>query len=148
MNYEYNAAISFLHKEAGLARELRDLLAPGLRVFEFTSRQTEVAGTDGLVTFKKTFRDGARLVVVLYRDGWEDTPWTRIESEAITDRFLSDGPDFLLFVTVGSTATVPPWVPDRRIRFNLEDFGIDQAVGASKLRVQERVLVQIGLSER
>ena len=137
MNYEYDVAISFLAKDDGLARHLRDLLASGLHVFEFTSRQTEVAGTDGLVTFKKIFRDAARLVVVLYRDGWGDTPWTRVESEAITDRFLSDGPDFLLFVMVDSKSTVPPWVPDRKIRFNLEDFGIDQVVGAIKLRVKE-----------
>lgn len=150
MNYEYDVAISFLDKDAGLARELRDLLAPGLRVFEFTSRQTEVAGTDGLVTFKKTFRAAAGLVVVLYRDGWGDTPWTRIESEAITDRFLSDGPDFILFVMVDSTATVPPWVPDRKIRFNLEDFGIDQAVGAIKLRVKENggVLTKETIAEK
>ncbi len=150
VNYEYDVAISFLAKDDGLARELRDLLASGLRVFEFTSCQTEIAGTDGLVTFKKTFRDAARLVVVLYRDGWGDTPWTRIESEAITDRFLNDGPDFLLFVMVDSTSTVPPWVPDRKIRFNLEDFGIDQAVGAIKLRVKELggVLIKETIAEK
>ena len=82
-------------------------MAPALRVFEFTSRQADVAGTDGLVTFKNTFRNISRLVVVLYRNGWGDTPWTRVESEAITGRFLAQGPDFLRFINDGATALAP-----------------------------------------
>ncbi len=133
--YPYDVAISFLHQDEGTARALRDLLSPDLRVFEFTSCQAEVAGTDGLVTFRDTFRNSSRLVVVLYREGWGTTPWTRVESEAITERFLKEGPDFLLFVMLDKSAAPPLWVPDRKIRLNLDDYGLDQAVGAIKLRV-------------
>ncbi|MDO8794360.1 MAG: hypothetical protein Q7J25_07055 [Vicinamibacterales bacterium] len=136
-DYEYDVAISFLSSDEGLARELRDVLSPSLRVFLYTHRQQEIAGTDGLVTFRSTFRDISRLVVVLYREGWGDTQWTRVEQEAITDRFLKEGHAFLLFVMIRSQESPPPWVPEKQIRFNLDEFGLEQVVGAIKLRVQE-----------
>ncbi len=136
-DHEFDVAISFMSRDEGTATALRQLLAPALRVFEFTGRQEEIAGTDGLVTFRNVFGKAARLVVVLFRQGWGETPWTRVEAEAITDRFLRDGPDFLLFVMIDSAAAVPPWVPEKRIRFNLEHYGLDQAVGAIKVRVEQ-----------
>ncbi|MDP2858970.1 MAG: hypothetical protein Q8P50_13485, partial [Bacillota bacterium] len=137
MDHEYDVAISFLSSDIGVARDLRDRLVPQLRVFLYTHRQEDVSGTDGLVTFRATFRDAAHLVVVLFRIGWGETPWTRVESEAITDRFLKEGPNFLFFIMLDSASNPPPWVPDRLIRFALADYGIDQAVDAIKLRVQE-----------
>ena len=127
----------FLKDDVVLAERLREGLSPHLRVFVFSDRQEEIAGTDGLETFRDVFRCDSRLVVVLFRTGWGETPWTRIEQQAITDRFLKEGPDFLFFIMVDSKSNPPPWLPENRIRFNLEDFGIDQAVGAIKLRVNE-----------
>lgn len=137
MTYEYDVAISFLGKDHGIAVALRELIAPSLRVFEFSSRQEEIAGTDGLTTFRQVFGSFARLVVVLYRDGWGDSPWTRVEHVAIQERFLKQGPEFLLFVMVDSASAPPPWVPENRIRLNLEEYGLEQAAGAIRLRVQE-----------
>ena len=44
----------------------------------------------------------------------------------------------------------PPWVPDKHIRFNLADFGLEQAIGAIKLRVQDAggILRQESLADR
>jgi len=136
-DHEFDVAISFLSRDVGTATALRQLLASTMRVFEFTARQEEVAGTDGLVTFRAVFGRTARLVVVLFRAGWGETPWTRVEAEAITDRFLREGPAFLLFVMLDQSAVVPPWVPEKRIRFNLEHYGLEQAAGAIKMRVEE-----------
>ena len=137
MDREYDVAISFLSSDIGLARDLRDRLAPQLRVFLYTHRQEDVSGTDGLVTFRAPFRDATHLVVVLFRNGWGETPWTRVEAEAITDRFLKEGPNFLFFMMLDAASHPPPWVPDKLVRFALEDYGVDQAVGGIKLRVQE-----------
>jgi hypothetical protein len=79
VGFDYDVAISFLSADHGTAVALRELLAPSLRVFEFSSRQEELAGKDGLVEFRKSFRSAARLVVVLFRPGWGETPWTRVE---------------------------------------------------------------------
>jgi len=37
-------------------------------------------------------------------------------------------------VTLDSTSPVPAWLPDTRIRFNMETYGVEQAVGAVKFR--------------
>ena len=79
----------------------------------------------------------ARLVVVLFRPPWGETNWTRVEQTAITDRCLKRGWDSLLFVVLDRTKPLPKWLPEGRIRFNFEDYGMEQAVGAVKLRTQE-----------
>src|SRR5437899_11207412 len=89
--YEYDVAISFLSQDVDLARELADGLSPQLRVFVYIDRQREIAGTDGLTTFRAIFRSATRLVVVLFRNGWGESNWTRVEEEAISDRFLKEG---------------------------------------------------------
>ena len=125
---DVDVAISFLNKDLDLAIELRDLLSDSLDVFVYTHRQEELAGTDGLESFRAPFRYRARLVVILYREGWGQTFWTRVEEEAITDRFLKEGREFLFVVMVDDSAP-PPWLPDKLVRYNLKDFGVAQAAG-------------------
>jgi hypothetical protein len=136
-NRKYDVAFSFLNEDLALAQTLTDGLSAQLQVFVYANRQEEIAGTDGLETFRTVFRHEARLVVVLFRPGWGETRWTRVEQQAITDRFLNEGPAFLFFVMVNAADPPPPWVPEQKIRFNLADFGIQQAIGAIKLRVQD-----------
>ena len=38
---------------------------------------------------------------------------------------------------VGQGWDLPQWLPNTRVRFNFEDYGMEQAVGAVKLRTQE-----------
>lgn len=136
-SYDMDIAISFLNNDLGLAQELRELLGSDLDVFLYTEKQVELAGTDGLESFREVFRHRSRLVVILYREGWGHTPWTRVEQEAITDRFLKEGAEFL-FVVMLDDSQPPPWLPDKLIRFNLKDFGVEQAVGAIKARALEQ----------
>ncbi|HEV8723307.1 MAG TPA: hypothetical protein VGW77_22035 [Candidatus Binatia bacterium] len=132
-----DVAISFANEDLGLAIEIRDRIGGTLDVFVYATKQDEVAGTDGMESFRGVFRSRARLVVILYREKWGTTRWTRIEEEAIKDRFLDEGPGFL-FVVMLDNSPPPKWLPDRLIRFMLKDFGIEQAVGAIKARAIER----------
>lgn len=134
---DLDVAISFLNDDLGLAQELRERLGNDLDVFVYSSKQEELAGTDGLGSFRAAFRHRSRLVVILHREGWGETPWTRIEQEAITDRFLKEGSGFLFVVTLDESPP-PPWLPDKLIRFSLKDFGLEQAVGAIKARALEQ----------
>jgi hypothetical protein len=134
---DFDVAISFLNEDVDTAVQLRDALAESLEVFIYTEKQEELAGTDGLESFRDVFRRRSRLVVILLRERWGKTPWTRVEMEAITDRFLQEGPDFL-FVIVMEDCARPPWLPEKLIRFSLKDFGITQAVGAIKARALDR----------
>jgi hypothetical protein len=129
-------AISFLAGDEPTAAEIYSKLNDGLDVFFFPRSQEELAGTDGLESMRAPFLD-ARVVVVLFRTPWGETPWTRVEQTAITDRALKQGWDSLLFVMLDSTSPVPKWLPDTRIRFNMETYGIEQAVGAIKFRVEQ-----------
>jgi hypothetical protein len=131
-----DVAISFLAQDEPIAAELFSKLADGLKVFFFPRNQEELAGSDGLESMRAPFING-RVVVVLFRAPWGETPWTRVEQTAITDRCLKDGWDCLLFVMLDSTSAVPKWLPNTRIRFNMETYGIDQAVGAIKFRVEQ-----------
>lgn len=135
--HDFDVAISFLNEDLGFAAQLRDALAESLDVFIYTKKQEELAGTDGLVSFRAVFRHRSRLVVILLRERWGTTPWTRVEMEAVTDRLLKEGSAFL-FVIMMEACVPPPWIPDKLIRFSLEDFGIEQAVGAIKARALEQ----------
>jgi hypothetical protein len=135
--YNYDIAISFLQQDGPIALDLNNHLCPNFNVFVYTNRQEDLAGTNGIDVFRRVFLENSRFVVVLYREGWGDTRWTRIEEDAIKERFLNEGWDWLLFIMVDSISTPPPWLPDRKIRLNLEEYGIEQAVGAIKKRVQE-----------
>lgn len=133
----FDIAISFLHEDLDTATLLRDALAESFEVFIYMKKQEELAGTDGLESFRSVFRHRSRLVVVLLRERWGTTPWTRVEMEAITDRFLAEGPAFL-FVVMMEQYTPPKWIPEKLIRFSLADFGMEQAVGAIKARALEQ----------
>jgi hypothetical protein len=121
--YEYDVAISFINQDQDIARNINERICHNLTTFVFFDRQQELAGTDSMETFRRAFRSQSRLNVVLFRDGWGNTPWTRIEETAIKERCLADGWDNLLFVMLDNDGSLPKWLPEKDIRFNFEDFG-------------------------
>ena len=134
---KYDLGISFLSRDEPIARDLYDRLSGSLTVFFFPRNQEELSGTDGMESMRLAFRERSRLNVVLYREGWGGTPWTRVEETAIKDRCLNDGFKSLFFIVLDDARHFPLWLPDTHIRFHLTDYDINQAAGAIKLRVQE-----------
>jgi len=133
----YDVAISFLAQDEATARALyEELEAAGLKIFFFPRRQEELAGTNGMESMRAPFLS-ARVNVVLFRHPWGDTPWTRVEDAAISERCFKDGWSSLMFVQLDKVSHLPKWLPATHIRFGLADYGLSQLVGAIKLRVQE-----------
>jgi hypothetical protein len=132
----YDVAISFLSQDEPLARKLREDLSEHLSVFLSPMNQQQVAGTDGLETFRVVFRSQCRLALVLYRDGWGKTPWTRVEEQAMQERMLHEGWKVLLFVKIDPRSELPIWIPENAMYLNYADYSTD-LLGAIKLRVQE-----------
>ena len=66
-----------------LVTQLNDALQERYENFLYSKRQQELAGADGEKVFNEVFGERARAVVVVYRDTWGTTPWTRIEETAI-----------------------------------------------------------------
>jgi hypothetical protein len=132
----FDVAVSFLSIDEPLAVELSNELSKNLSVFVYSKRQEELAGTDGLKSFRQTFLSKSKLVVVLYRDGWGSTRWTAVEEMAIKDRMFNGGWRSLLFVTLDEGSTLPNWLPESHIRLNYSHYR-GSLIGAIKMRAEE-----------
>jgi hypothetical protein len=145
-NPQYDVAISFLSKDEAIAAAIYRKLTEGLQVFFFPRSQEDLAGTDGLESMRRPFFDDSRVMVVLYREPWGRTPWTRVEETAIKEACLEHGWQRLFFVVLDRASALPTWLPQNYVRFNYDDFGLEQAVGAIKARVQENGGQQLPLT--
>lgn len=134
--FEYDVAFSFLKGDESAAIDLADTLAERYKCFVYSKKQEELVGTDGQETFSAVFGERARCVVVLYRDGWGTTPWTRIEQTTIQNRAMRDGWDFLLFIKLEPDATMPKWLPHSYIWHDYQRYGSAGAAGAVSSLVQ------------
>lgn len=135
--FDYDVGISFLSQDEGLALDLKNALEPELKIFVYSKRQEDLAGTDGLESFRETFRNKCRLCVVLFREKWGQTPWTRVEETAIKEMCLDQGWKSLFFVRLSSDSLVPKWLPETHLYFQYDQYGLKQTVGAIKARAQE-----------
>jgi hypothetical protein len=134
---EYDVAISFLAKDEAIAAAIHRKLSETLNVFFFPRNQSELAGTDGMVSMRKPFLDKPHVTVVLYREQWGKTPWTQIEETAIKEACLASGWKRLFFIALDRSSSFPDWLPEYHVRYNWESFGLDEAVGAIKARALE-----------
>jgi len=135
--YKYEVAFSFLKEDEPLAIQINDRIQDRLSTFVYSKNQEEVAGTDGEETFNKVFGEEARVVVVLHRRNWGNTPWTRIEETAIRNRGYEEGYDFVIFIPLEKPAQVPKWFPKTHIWANIERYGIDGAANIIETRVKQ-----------
>jgi hypothetical protein len=135
--YQYDVALSFLAQDEPLATQLANILEERHRVFLYSRKQEQLAGTDGEKTFNDVFAKKARVVVVLYRQGWGESPWTRIEETAIRNRAYDEGYEFALFVPTDDRPTVPNYVPKTRLWIGIGRFGLNGTASVIDARVQE-----------
>jgi len=126
-SYNYDVAFSFLAQDELLATELNDLLHGRLKTFLYSKRQEEIAATNGEQTFNKVFGEEARVVVVLYRAGWGESPWTRIEQTAIRNRAFDYGYEFVIFIPLDDPPSVPKWLPRTRLWVGFNRWGASGA---------------------
>jgi len=55
---QYDVAISFLHRDEPIAEEIHNRLADQLNIFVYSKKQEELAGTDGLESFRSFLAEG------------------------------------------------------------------------------------------
>jgi hypothetical protein len=126
-----------LAQDEAVATQLNDLLQDRVRTFLYSQRQKELAGKDGEQVFGAVFGGKSRFVALLYRDGWGETPWTRIEMVAIQNRTMDEGHDFLLCIPVDDHPQAPKWIPRNRIWIGLKRWGMSGAASVIEARIQE-----------
>ena len=134
--YKYDVAFSFLKDDENLATRINDLLSERLTTFLYSKNQDEVAGTDGEKTFNEVFGKESRIVVVLYRPGWGNTAWTRIEETAIRNRAYEDGYDFCILIPLTKPPNIPEYFPKTQLWVGLDKWGIEGAASVIESRVQ------------
>jgi len=135
--FDYDVAFSFMQKDERLAYEISDLIQDRFSTFIYSKYQEELAGTDGEKLFGNVFGEKSRTVVVLYRNGWGTTPWTRIEETAIRNRAHETGYDFATFVKLDKDAEIPKWLPKNRIYYDFSRFGLQGLASVISARIQE-----------
>lgn len=136
-DYLYDIALSFLAQDEPIATQLADQFEGRLKVFLYSRKQEQLAGKDGELIFNDVFAKQTRVVVVLYRQGWGDSPWTRIEQTAIRNRAYEEGYNFTLFIPLEDRPSLPPWVPKTQLWIGLQRWGVPGAASVIDARVQE-----------
>ena len=144
----YHVAISFLAQDEPLALAIRGSLQPPASVFAYSKAQEQLAGRDGIEAFRTVFREQAQLVVILYRQGWGETPWTRVEKLAIEEfaheEFAhEEGWEHLLFVRLDASP-VPKWIPKPHLYLDYDRVTLADLTGVT---ADEIVTVAICCSE-
>lgn len=133
----YDVAISFAAADEPLARQLSEALQPPHSVFIYSKAQEQLSGRDGVEAFRTVFKERAKLVVILFRPPWGETPWTRVEKTAIEEFALDAGWEHLMFVRVSADAPVPKWVPKPHLYLDFNRYTLADLVGAIKTRLIE-----------
>lgn len=123
-----DVAFSFLAQDEALALRLSERLRGRVSTFVFSERQKEIAGRDGVEVFTPLYASTAQFVVVLYREGYGGTKWTRIEASAIRNRALEIGWHTILLISLDGSK--PDWIPPSRLWLGIETFGEEIAAEA------------------
>lgn len=136
--FEFDVSISFLQQDEGDAQKIIDTMSE-LPSFIYSRKQEEIVGNDALIKFKKVFGYDSRVVVILYRANWGKTPFTFAEEEAIRDRkFREMSEGFMIIVNMTGKETMPEWVSDRIVWYNLNEFGLHGISGIVRKKIEER----------
>lgn len=136
--FEFDVAISFLSEDENIASKISDELSKNFNVFFFPNNQRDIAGKDGVDTFSEVFLKKSRLNIVLFRQKWGKTDWTRVEETAIKSRiFNGDEWDSLFFLKL-EDADNPNWIPPQYIYASIDRYSLDELIAIIKFRIQER----------
>lgn len=139
-DFDFDVAISFLADDEGIAIRLADVLRErGMKVFVYSEQQKELALKDGIEEFTSIFRERSRVCVVLYRQGWGETKWTRIEENAIKDRAFEGDWDSVAIVALAPSKGrgVPSWVPKPYVYMDFDRYGLEATAAVIDHKVRQ-----------
>ncbi len=133
--YEFEVAFSFLEDDEKIAYEINDTIQDRYSTFIYSQHQKEIVGTDGAETFRQVFEEKSRIVVVIYREQWGKTFWTRIEENAIKHRVLEESADFTIFVSLDGNK--PKWLSKTQIWYDYNRFGAKSTAAIIEKKITE-----------
>jgi hypothetical protein len=133
--YEFEVAFSFLKEDESLAYKINDAIQDRYKTFIYGEHQRELVGNDGTEIFRQVFEEKARIVVILYRESWGTTFWTRVEETAIKHRSLEESPDFTIFISLDGNK--PIWLSKTQIWYDFNRFGVVPTAAIIEKKIAE-----------
>lgn len=138
-DYKYEVAFSFLKQDEHLANQINDLIQNKLNTFLYSKKHEDKTSRNREKTFMDVFGKQSRSVVVLFRNKWGTTPWTKIEEKAIRNRAIEEGYNFLLFIPLDDPPKIPKYLLKAQIWTGLVQWGIKGAATAIEELTQSLV---------
>ena len=130
-----DVAFSLLAADQAVADTLVQRVRDKLRTFVWSDQQKDMAGKDGVALLTELYEKRSRLVVVLYRTGYGETKWTRVEESAITSKGLNEGWSHVFLISLDGTK--PSWLPGARLWYGYDQFGPEIAAETIVARFSE-----------
>ena len=134
MAFKFDAALSYVSSERALAQRLSSALgARGLDVFFDCDDVETIVGRDGAEALADVYTQQARVCVLLLTPAYEQSPWTRIERDAMLARRTTDRTAFLVPVRVDGAP--PSWLPSQLLDFDLMKQSEDELIDVLVKRI-------------
>lgn len=138
VEFKYDIAFSFLERDLSIAKEISKKLNKDIEYFLYTDEQKELVAKDGIDVFNSIFQIESRIVFLLHRNEWGNTNWTKVEENAMKNRYLEEGEDFVFVVSLDENPQMPKWIPKAKIWYDYKRFGVDGLVSILEHRVKQR----------
>jgi hypothetical protein len=134
-SFKYDVAFSFLKEDESLAYQINDLIQDRVSTFIYSEHQKDIVGKNGYDEYTKVFLNESRIVVILYREAWGTTPFTRIEENALKQRSTEESLDFTVIISLDKNK--PQWVSKFQIWYDFDRYGIKPAAAIIEKKVSE-----------
>jgi len=137
--YKYEVAISLDKRDIDFGKQIIKKLNPNIqkKSFLYTENQKELVGENAVEKFRNVFRKDSRVVVVIYRPEYGKSFYTKLEKEAIIERYADkQGFDFLLVIPIVKNYEIE-WYPPTRIYISPENFTIEEIAKFIEFKISQ-----------
>lgn len=134
---KYDIAISYLSRDEELAYAIYTELGQVFKIFIYTQHQKELAGGNGVELLRNIFTERTNLIVILHREGWGKSEWTKTEELDIQEFGLKNRWEGILLVNLDDSKK-PKWFPGPLFSLDFPKYGFQELIGVIKSRAQER----------
>lgn len=97
---KYDIAISYLSRDEEIAYAIYTELGQVFKIFIYTQHQKELAGGNGVEILRNIFTERTNLIVILHREGWGKSEWTKTEELDIQEFGLKNHWEGILLVNL------------------------------------------------
>ncbi|MEO6865022.1 MAG: hypothetical protein ABI229_06195 [Gemmatimonadaceae bacterium] len=133
--YKYDVAFSLLDSDLSYAQRLEAKLNERFTTFLYSEQKKKLTWGDGADEMMEVYGRTARAVVLLMREGYGQTFFTKLEEQAIRSRLYVGPQDFLMMVLMEEMPS-PTWLPRQYIFAKEEQWTFDELATAIAAKIK------------